>query len=64
MVVETSDFTNYHEVFCNTDDISGASEIMTDKAKDEKWRHGSKATDVETGDVYLWDADSEVWNKI
>ena len=56
--------TNYHEVFVNTDDISGASETMTDKATNEKWRHGSKATDVETGLVYLWDAESKAWNAL
>ena len=61
MIVDSTSLQGFHDVFVNTDDISGAGETMTEKAKDEKWRHGSKATDVETGIYYLWDAENEIW---
>lgn len=61
MIVDKGAMQNYHSVYVNTDDISGASEVMTEKAKTEKWRHGSEAYDVETGTIYLWDAENENW---
>ena len=61
MIVDKGQMSGYHSVFVNTDDITGADEVMTAKAKSEKWRHGSEAYDVETGIIYLWDAENENW---
>lgn len=61
MIRDMTSLQNYHSVICNTADISGDSAPLVDKATDEKWAHGSKAYDVETAVLYMWDEENETW---
>ncbi len=61
MIRDMTNMQNYHSVICNTADISGDSAPLVEVATNAEWAHGSKAYDVETAVLYMWDKANEVW---